>query len=176
VTPGVFSLPARAQRLDLRRLEARTTSLATAAQSDNQKQELANPRTIVNFTLRPIGRIRTPYRTLAECPRNVEPDGPLCELLVDPDYVAGLTGLTAGDHILLLYWFDGVDRHAPLQQRRGSGETRGVFDLRSPHRPNPIAVATVRIESIRGGVVEVRGMDCLDGTPLLDIKPALAGE
>lgn len=130
----------------------------------------------MSFTLHPIGRIRTPYRTLEECPRNVDPNGPPCALLVDPEFSEGLAGLAAGQHILVLYWFDGGDRHALLQQRRGSEETRGVFDLRSPHRPNPIAAATVRIESIEDGVVEVRGMDCLDGTPLLDIKPALTGE
>lgn len=124
----------------------------------------------------PIGHIRTPYATLGECPRNVDPAGPPCELVVDEAYAEGLTGLAAGDRILVLYWFDGVDRQALLQQRPGSGETRGVFALRSPSRPNPIGAAVLKIDNIGDRSIRVRGLDCLDGTPLLDIKPVLAAE
>jgi len=126
--------------------------------------------------LRPIGRVITPYVNLEECPRNIDPDGPMCQLLVDEEYAQGLSGLESGQSILLLYWFDGVDRNRMIQRRRGEGEPRGVFALRSPHRPNPIAASVVRIERIEGRCIFVRGMDCLDGTPLLDIKPASAAE
>ena len=124
-------------------------------------------------TLRPIGQIRTPYRTLSECPRNIDPDGPVCEVAVNPDTAEGLTGLNAGDHVLILYWLDRADRDALLQTRGIGDEQQGVFALRSPHRPNPIGAAVARIERIAGGCIQVRGLDCLDGTPLLDIKPAL---
>jgi len=124
-------------------------------------------------TLRFIGRIRTPFRFLADCPRNVEPDGPVCELLVDEAHAAGLTGLEAGQDILVLYWLGAADRDVLVQRRRGDGEESGVFALRSPNRPNPIGAGVVRIESIADGRIRVRGLDCLDGTPLLDIKPDL---
>jgi tRNA-Thr(GGU) m(6)t(6)A37 methyltransferase TsaA len=129
---------------------------------------------LVDFTLHSIGQIRTPYRTLGECPRNIDPEGPICELAIDEPFSDGLAGLTTGDTILVLYWFDNVDREALLQRRRESDRKRGVFALRSPHRPNPIGAAVVKIESITNGCIQARGMDCLDGTPLLDIKPAFA--
>jgi tRNA-Thr(GGU) m(6)t(6)A37 methyltransferase TsaA len=124
-------------------------------------------------TLRYIGEIRTPFQTLAECPRNVDPEGPPCELRVRPDFVDGLAGLNAGDYVLVLYWLQHADRGPLVQRRRDGGEEKGVFALRSPHRPNPIGAAVVKAERITGGRIEVRGMDCLDRTPLLDIKPAI---
>lgn len=97
----------------------------------------------------------------------------MCELIVDEAFSDGLEGLTSGDNILVLYWLDNVDREVLLQQRRDSGLKCGVFALRSPHRPNPIGAATVKIVAIANGCIQVMGMDCLDGTPLLDIKPAI---
>lgn len=127
-------------------------------------------------TLEYIGRIRTEYQTLQECPRNIDPQGPVCQLVVEQDYSAGMTGLVVGQTILVLYWFEQVDRTALLQKRQDTGHECGVFTLRSPHRPNPIAAAVVKIEGIETNTILVRGMDCLDGTPLLDIKPALVNE
>jgi tRNA-Thr(GGU) m(6)t(6)A37 methyltransferase TsaA len=94
-------------------------------------------------------------------------------LVIDEYFLDGLVGLITGENLLVLYWFDNVDREMLLQQRRESGCKRGIFALRSPHRPNPIGAATVKIESIVNRCIRVRGMDCLDGTPLLDIKPAI---
>lgn len=127
-------------------------------------------------TLEFIGCIRTPYRTLEECPRNVDPCGPLCELVIDTKLEEGLSGLAVGQEILVLYWFENVNRHTYVQEARNHGKRLGTFALRSPHRPNPIAVAVVKIENIDGKRVSVRGLDCLDGTPLLDIKPAIMNE
>jgi len=127
-------------------------------------------------SLESIGRIRTPYRTLEACPCGVDPEGPMCEVVVDEAFAEGLSGIEAGHAVLLLYWFDDVDRHRMIQRRRGEGELRGVFALRSPHRPNPIAASVVTVERIDGRRLFVRGMDCLDGTPLLDIKPASSPE
>jgi len=127
-------------------------------------------------SIRSIGRIRTPYRTLDECPRNINPEGPDCELDIDEEFAEGLAGLTPGQHILVLYWFEDVDRRQLMHRRRSSDSELGVFALRSPVRPNPIAAAVVRIESIEAGRLRVRGLDCLDGTPLLDIKPAIFAE
>lgn len=125
-------------------------------------------------TLHPIGHIETPYRTLDDCPNNVQQNGPVCTLVLDPDYAAGLRGLSVGQKILLLYWFDKSKRDLLVQHRRGdpAAPLLGTFCLRSPHRPNPIAIAEVPIEAIDGNKVQVRGLDCLTGTKLLDIKPA----
>ena len=122
--------------------------------------------------LRYIGRIRTPWRTVGECPAFIDPQGPPCEIVLNPRWRDGLRGLVAGQRILLLYWFEHAARDRPVQVPRRGGPPR-VFALRSPHRPNPIAAGVARVEYLaRDGRIGVRGMDCLDRTPLLDIKPA----
>lgn len=123
-----------------------------------------------------IGTIETPYLKIADCPRNIDPVGPLCRLCLDEPYVPGLLGLEAGQQILILYWLGGGDRTALRVHSRKSGKYSGVFALRTPDRPNPIGAAVLTIESIDGGRVAVRGLDCVSGTPLLDIKPAMMAE
>ena len=127
-------------------------------------------------TFKPIGEIVTPYKTLADSPRNIDPNGPPCELVLRDELRDGLLGLAAGQRILILYWLGHAIRSAIRQNSRRSGELAGVFALRTPNRPNPIGVAVLPIEQIIDGVITVRGLDCLDGTPLLDIKPAMSGE
>ena len=123
-----------------------------------------------------IGHIETPYETPADCPYTVNPGGPECRVVVDPEYAAGLTGLEVGVRILLLYWLDRANRARPLVAERRSGKIAGVFAARTPHRPNPIGAAVVTIEAIEGLALKVRGLDCVNGTPLLDIKPAMRAE
>ena len=127
----------------------------------------------MNPTLKFIGYIDTPYQSVEECPRNIDPDGPLCRLVIADDYKEGLTGLETGQEILILYWFEGTDRQRMLQKSRNGNTTTGTFALRSPHRPNPIAAAVLPIASIDEASVVVRGLDCVNGTRLLDIKPAI---
>jgi tRNA-Thr(GGU) m(6)t(6)A37 methyltransferase TsaA len=130
----------------------------------------------LNAVLEFIGQIKTPYKSLEECPRNIDPGGPLCELVISKDMKDGVSGLVPGQKILVLYWFEGVDRSTYLQMSRKKGKRLGVFALRSPHRPNPIGAAVVSIDSIENRRIFVKGLDCLDGTPLLDIKPAILDE
>jgi tRNA-Thr(GGU) m(6)t(6)A37 methyltransferase TsaA len=127
-------------------------------------------------TVEPIGYIATPYKYLAECPRNIDPNGPSCRLVVRDDLRDGLMGLSVDQRVLILYWFEQVDRTVLRQHSRRTGELAGIFALRTPNRCNPIGVAVLPIEQIEGNVVTVRGLDCLDGTPLLDIKPAMSTE
>lgn len=123
-----------------------------------------------------IGHIETPYETQSDCPYNVNPGGPECRIVVDPAFTAGLTGLAAGDRILVLYWLDRAKRDKPLVGVRRSGKVGGAFAARTPNRPNPIGAAVVTVEALEGPVVTVRGLDCVTGTPLLDLKPALRAE
>ena len=127
-------------------------------------------------TLESIGHIVTPYKTLETCPRNIDPQGPLCELVVREDLRDGLLGLRVGQNILILYWLEHADRSAIIQNSRRTGELAGVFALRTPNRCNPIGAAVLPIEKIDAGIITVRGLDCLNETPLLDIKPAMSGE
>ena len=121
--------------------------------------------------LRFIGTIRTPWTDRADCPRQANETGPECQLILDPIWKDGLTGLEAYERIEVLYWLDRSRRDLITQSPRDDGRTIGTFALRSPVRPNPIGTALVKLIAIDGHIVTVRSLDCLDRTPLLDIKP-----
>jgi tRNA-Thr(GGU) m(6)t(6)A37 methyltransferase TsaA len=76
--------------------------------------------------------------------------------------------------VLVLYWMDKARRDLVVQAPRHYAESRGTFALRSPVRPNPIAASVVRLIRLDGNTLDVTGLDCMDGTPLLDIKPYFA--
>lgn len=125
--------------------------------------------------LQAIGRIGTPFRTVAECPRNgrqVRP-APECCLRLDEAWRAGLADLEGFSHLIVLYWL-GPQVAVVTVKPPFDGQARGVFATRSPARPNPIGMSVVEVVSVgENGVVAVRNLDCVDGTPLLDIKPYL---
>jgi len=121
-----------------------------------------------------IGRIRTPWQSRAQCPRNPRESDAICTVELDPRWTPGLKGLETVSHVLLLYWMDRTRRDLVLQVPRHYGEQRGTFALRSPARPNPIAVSVARLVRLEGNALYVVGIDCLDNTPLLDIKPYFA--
>lgn len=121
-----------------------------------------------------IGRIRTPWARRGDCPKNGLQTEAVCTLEVDPAYAAALRNVSGASHLIVLYWMDRAARDLVLQQPRHAPGPRGTFSLRSPARPNPIALSVVERLGIDGGRVSVRGLDCIDGTPLLDIKPYYA--
>lgn len=118
-----------------------------------------------------IGIIRTPFASRDECPRRGSLDGPVCRLVLDPPFVPGLAGLDAHSHVEVLYWMHLARRDLIRQVPRAHGQLSGTFALRSPVRPNPIAVSGCLLVGIEGDTVLVRGLDCVDGTPLIDLKP-----
>ncbi len=127
---------------------------------------------------RPIGHLETPWATTSDCPRNGrQPDPPpVCRAVVAPEFRPGLASLDGFSHLILLYWLD--------RSRGGTQELvftppfddtpRGIFATRAPHRPNPIGLSVVKLLGIEDGVLNVIYLDCVNGTPLLDIKPYLA--
>jgi tRNA-Thr(GGU) m(6)t(6)A37 methyltransferase TsaA len=121
-----------------------------------------------------IGRIRTPFKTRADCPRNTAASSAVGRVELEPRYAAGLEGLQLFSHAVLLYWMDQARRDLIVQVPAHLGHARGTFALRSPVRPNPIALAVVEIVGVEAGALTVRSVDCVDGTPLLDIKPYFA--
>ncbi len=118
-----------------------------------------------------IGTIRTPWTSRSDCPRQGRANGPLCRIELDHRLAGALTGLEAFEQIEVLYWLHQSRRDLILQSPHGDGGARGTFALRSPIRPNPIGTSIVRLMRIEGNVLFVRGLDCLDGTPLIDLKP-----
>jgi tRNA-Thr(GGU) m(6)t(6)A37 methyltransferase TsaA len=121
-----------------------------------------------------IGRIRTPWRDREDCPKNARESDALCTIEVDERWAAALTDLETCSHLLVLYWMDRARRDLVLQVPRHYGEPRGTFAVRSPVRPNPVALSVATLIERKGCVLSVIGLDCLDGTPLLDLKPYFA--
>lgn len=121
-----------------------------------------------------IGTIRTPWTVREQCPKNARGSDAVCTLVVDPRFVAGLQGVAGCSHLVVLYWMDRARRDLVLQAPRSYSELHGTFSLRSPARPNPIAVSVVSLVEVSENRLDVIGLDCLDGTPLIDIKPYFA--
>lgn len=118
-----------------------------------------------------IGRIFTPWTSRLTCPRQGRHDGPICRIEIFEPWVQALQGIEAFERLEILYWLDQSRRDLVLQSPASNGNIHGTFALRSPVRPNPIGTSIVMLEKVDGNVLMVRGLDCLDGTPLLDIKP-----
>ena len=121
-----------------------------------------------------IGRIRTPWKERKDCPKNARGSDAVCTVELDERFRAGLKDVETCSHLVLLYWMDKAPRNLVLQVPGHYGVQHGTFALRAPARPNPIAMSVVRLERIEGGTLSVIGLDCLDGTPLIDIKPYFA--
>jgi tRNA-Thr(GGU) m(6)t(6)A37 methyltransferase TsaA len=121
-----------------------------------------------------IGRIHTPWTRREDCPKNARESDAVCVIEVDARWEAALSGVETCSHLLVLYWMDRARRDLLLQMPRHYAERRGTFALRSPVRPNPIATSVVRLVRLEGTALSVVGLDCLDGTPLLDLKPYFA--
>ena len=98
-------------------------------------------------------------------------DGPVCRIEVSEPWVPALDGIEHFERIEVLYWLHQARRDLVRQSPGNDGKTHGTFGLRSPIRPNPIGISLVRLLGRDGSTLSVRGLDCLDGTPLLDLKP-----
>ncbi len=123
------------------------------------------------MNLRPIGIIHSPYKTTDEAPYQGRlAQGPAV-LEIFEEFAAGLKDVERAGHLIVFYWCDRADREK-LQTRTPHGpEIRGVFACRSPSRPNPIAFCVAELVRREGNRLYVRGLDALDKSPLLDIKP-----
>ena len=121
-----------------------------------------------------IGRIRTPWKERKDCPKNARESEAVCTIEVDPRWAPGLKDVESCSHLVVLYWMDRSRRDIVLQVPRHYKVQQGTFSLRSPARPNPIAMSVVRLLKIEGNRLSVVGLDCLDGTPLIDLKPYFA--
>jgi len=117
-----------------------------------------------------VGEIRTPWTDRRDCPRQGRWNGPLCRIEVFDLWREALAGVEAYGQLEALYWLNLARRDLVLQSPR-EGTVRGTFALRSPARPNPIGSSIVKVERIEGATLFVRGLDCVDRTPLLDLKP-----
>lgn len=141
-------------------------------ENEIRENEVAvSPPEPVDAGLTFIGCIRTPWQSRLMCPRQGRHDGPLCRIEIFEPWVPALAGVEAFERLEVLYWLDRSRRDLVLQSPASNGKVHGTFSLRSPVRPNPIGSSIVLLEGVEGNVLLVRGLDCLDVTPLLDLKP-----
>jgi tRNA-Thr(GGU) m(6)t(6)A37 methyltransferase TsaA len=125
--------------------------------------------------LRVIGTVRSELHDPADAPRQGDEGAPPAQVALTPEMRAGLDGLQVGDELLVLTWLH-LARRDVLRTRPRNDPDRpeqGVFTTRSPDRPNPIGLHRVRVRALRPDVVEVDGLEAVDGTPVLDLKPLL---
>ena len=144
---------------------------------------------MVEYIVRPIGVVRSALMDPADAPKQGALTGQEAEIVVDPAYLPALDGIERrvaatenadscngrhrkGGKIIVICWMHGAERERLKVHPRDQEmlPERGVFSTRSPHRPNPVSLHTVTLLSIAGNVLRVRGMDAIDGTPVIDIK------
>jgi tRNA-Thr(GGU) m(6)t(6)A37 methyltransferase TsaA len=130
---------------------------------------------MTSLELRPIGRVVSPLTDASTAPRQPDEGAPSAWLNFDPSVLDALSSLRPGDEVILITWLDRADRGVLRVHPRGdrSRPQEGVFSTRSPHRPNPIGLHRVEITAIDGTRIQVRSLEALDATPILDVKPVL---
>jgi tRNA (adenine37-N6)-methyltransferase len=130
------------------------------------------------FVMKPIGRARTPW-SKGHCPKNMpeaRATGKGASLIIDAAWRDGLQGIDNATHLIVLGWFESVDRAVLIQHPVHLASPQGCFSLRSPARPNPIGVSVVRLVAVERakGILELDALDWFNATQLLDIKPYFA--
>ena len=127
------------------------------------------------MSLVPIGVVSSPLTDPAAAPKQGSEGAPDAWLVLEPGVAAGLDGMRPGDEIIVLTWLHRARRDVlrvhPRDDR--SNPERGVFTTRSADRPNPIGLHRVEVAAIEGARVHVRGLEAVDGTPVVDLKPVL---
>lgn len=124
------------------------------------------------YSVRPIGVVRSPYTQKVEAPRQPRAaEGIEGRIELHASFAHALEDLDGFEHVWVIAWMDRTTGFHPKVHPPRSEKKRGVFATRSPHRPNPIALSVMELVRIEGTVLHVRGVDLLDGTPVLDIKP-----
>lgn len=130
---------------------------------------------MTSYELRPIGRVESPLTDRHTAPRQADEGAPAAWLVFEPEVLEGLDRLRPGLEVFLLTWLDRAHRDVLRVHARGdlSRPEQGVFTTRSPDRPNPIGLHRVEVTAVEGARVQVRHLEVLDGTPIIDVKPVL---
>jgi tRNA-Thr(GGU) m(6)t(6)A37 methyltransferase TsaA len=128
-----------------------------------------------HIELVPIGTVRSPLTDRASAPKQGHEGSPEAWLVFEPRVVEGLDGIRPGDEIVVLTWLDRADRDVLRVHPRGNvaNPEQGVFNTRSPDRPNPIGLHRVEVVTVDDNRLRVRHLEALDGTPVIDVKPVL---
>ena len=125
--------------------------------------------------MRPVGRVESSLQNRADAPKQGDEGAPDATLALDPAYAAAARDIAPGAELLVLTWLDRANRDVQAVRPRGDPNRpeTGVFSTRSPDRPNPIGLHRVTVLAVDGTRLRVRGLEALDGTPVVDLKPPL---
>jgi len=128
---------------------------------------------VSEYRISPIGWVRSPLKERHQAPHQGRPAGVEAELIIEETVLRGLNGIQVGDKLFVLCWLHMADRKILLVHPKGNTAIpkQGVFATRSPDRPNPIGLCLVDVLAVEGPVIKVRGLDAVDGTPVVDLKP-----
>ena len=124
-----------------------------------------------SLELNPIGIIHSPYRDREQAPRQGSGREEICQVEVFRQFEQGLKDIEQFSHIILIYWLHKSAGYHLLVTPPGNSKPRGLFTTRSPNRPNPLGLCVVELVAREGRILRVRGLDAIDESPLLDIKP-----
>jgi tRNA-Thr(GGU) m(6)t(6)A37 methyltransferase TsaA len=125
----------------------------------------------MQIELKPIGFVHSIYKEKKDAPHQGRFSDTVSEIVIDEHYLPGLKDLDTQKHLIVLSWFDRADRTALTAIPPHNPVEHGVFATRSPNRPNPIGFSVVDLIGREGRTLHVRGLDALDNTPVIDIKP-----
>lgn len=123
--------------------------------------------------IKKIGIVRSQYEELEKIPANGWSSNIINDIILSQEYVDGLQGLKENMLIHVIWWFDKAQRNILKNFLPNEEKETGVFAMRSPHRPNPIALSLCEIISIKNNIIRVRGLEALNNSPILDIKKAI---
>jgi tRNA-Thr(GGU) m(6)t(6)A37 methyltransferase TsaA len=147
------------------------TNNEVVAAAQNAETSLPQATTGLPASLVQIGRIHTPYRTIEACPRHGAADNRPAILELFAEYEPALLGIESASHVYVFYWLNQANRDALHRRTPHDGIIRGVFATRSPARPNPIGLSVAKLIEWDRSNITVSALDCINGTPLIDIKP-----
>jgi len=125
-------------------------------------------------TIQSIGKIQSALKRIDDCPLQGNENAPGAEIIIFPEFAEGIGDIAVGSEILLLTWLHKADRKILACKPRNDPKSplTGIFSTRSPDRPNPIGIHSVEVLSIsENGAINVSGLEVIDQTPLVDIKP-----
>lgn len=130
---------------------------------------------MAEIEIRAVGRVESPLTERAEAPKQGNEGAPEAWLVFEPEVAEALHGIEIGDEVLVLTWLDRGRREVLQTRPRDdpANPIQGVFNTRSPDRPNPIGLHPVEIVAIDGLRIRVTNLEALDGTPIIDVKPVI---
>jgi tRNA-Thr(GGU) m(6)t(6)A37 methyltransferase TsaA len=128
-----------------------------------------------SLELKPIGVIHSPHKNMGEVPHQGYKSEELSQIEVFREFEEGLQDIEGFSHIIVIYWFHKSQGYHLLVKTPWDDVLHGLFTTRSPHRPCPLGLTAVELVAREKNILKVKGLDAIDGTPLLDIKPYLPG-